>query len=228
MNKRAATIHWIHEQLKDTYGPRPWRTWGNPLSVLVGTILSQNTNSANSDAGFRKLWNRFRGWNKVADADVEDVARCIRISGLSNIKAPRIQSILREIRQRQGRMDLSFLAQMPPGDARRYLLEFKGVGPKTANCVLLFSLMVPVFPVDTHIHRIALRLGLLPQKTDAERAHDLLEPMIPPEHRYEMHLLLIEHGRKVCKAARPACRRCPLRPRCRFGRTCPTPALAGE
>lgn len=200
------------------YGAMPWDWRGNPVSILVETILSQNTSSANSHAGYRKLWKRFRSWNKVADASVEDVAQCIRISGLSNQKAPRIQTILRQIRKEHGEICLDCLGTMSANEARAYLLNFSGIGPKTANCVLLFSQLHPVFPVDTHIHRIAIRLGWLPQQTTAEQAHDLLEPAITPADRYEMHVELITHGRQTCKARNPGCERCRLLPRCPAGR----------
>jgi endonuclease-3 len=184
----------------------------------VETILSQNTSNANSHAGYRKLWKRFRSWNKVADAPTDQVAQCIRISGLSNIKAPRIQAILRQIRSEHGKINLDHLGDMPATSAREYLLSFAGIGPKTANCVLLFSKLHAVFPVDTHIHRIAIRLGWLPTKTTAEQAHDVLEPAIAPPDRYEMHVLLITHGRQTCKARGPLCDRCRLLPKCPAGK----------
>ena len=188
--------------------------------MLVGTILSQNTSDTNSSAGYRQLRRRFRSWKQVADAPVEEVERHIRISGLSQQKAPRIQQILRQIRDEHGTIDLQFLAS-PPWDeqsAYDYLTKFKGVGPKTANCVLLFAFGQPVFPVDTHIHRVARRLKLIPTSASAERAHDLLKPMIAPKDRYEMHILLIEHGRKTCRAINPKCGQCPLLEMCPFGK----------
>jgi endonuclease-3 len=204
--------------LERAYGPRRWRRWGSGVSELVGTILSQNTSNANSSAGYRQLWRRFRSWNRVADAPTAEVERCIRISGLSRIKAPRIQRILRQIRADRGRIDLQFLAGRPPERALEYLLAFDGVGPKTANCVLLFAFGMPVFPVDTHIHRIAIRLGWTRATATAEQAHDLLAPAIAPADRYAMHILLIEHGRVTCKARSPRCEWCDLLALCPFGR----------
>jgi len=118
--------------LRRAYGPRPPQCWGDGVSVLVDTILSQNTSAANSDAGFRQLRRRFRSWNRVADAPVEEVERHIRVSGLSNLKAPRIQAILRRIRGQRGKIDLQFLADLPDEEAYAYLRSFPGVGPKTA------------------------------------------------------------------------------------------------
>jgi endonuclease-3 len=189
------------------------------VDVLVDTILSQNTSNKNSDAGYRQLRRRFRSWNQVADALVEEVERHIRIAGLSNQKAPRIQAILRQIKADRGRMDIQHLADMDAQLAYDYLRKFKGVGPKTANCVLLFAFKHAVFPVDTHIHRIARRLKLIGPKTMAEQAHDLLKPMVGPKDRYEMHVLLIEHGRRTCRAINPKCGECVLLDLCPYGRT---------
>jgi len=208
----------ILRRLRRAYGPRPPKCWGKGVDVLVDTILSQNTSAANSDAGYRQLRRRFRSWNQVADAAVEEVERHIRVSGLSNQKAPRIQAILRQIREQRGKIDLQHLADMDEDAALEYLLSFNGVGPKTAHCTLLFAFGKGVFPVDTHIHRIARRLELIPAKATAEQAHALLKPMIPPGDRYEMHVLLIEHGRKTCRAINPKCDECPLLELCRYGK----------
>jgi endonuclease-3 len=186
--------------------------------VLVETILSQNTSNANSEAGFRILRRTFRTWDDVADAPAEQVERAIRISGLSNTKAPRIQSILRQIRQRHGRITLEFLRNYEPAAALEYLKAFHGVGPKTANCTLLFAFGMPLFPVDTHIHRIAIRMGFIAPKATLEQAHDVLAEAIRPDQRYSLHVLLIEHGRKVCKASRPRCDQCVIRRWCAYWR----------
>jgi endonuclease-3 len=200
--------------LTRAYGPRVWKCWGRGVDVLVDTILSQNTSDKNSTAGFRQLRRRFRSWNQVADADVNEVERHIRVSGLSKQKAPRIQAILRQIRTEHRKIDLQFLCKLTEQQAYEYLTNFKGVGPKTANCVLLFAFGKAMFPVDTHIHRIAKRLGLISARATAERAHDLLLPMIAPEDRYSLHVLLIEHGRKTCKAINPKCELCVLKKIC--------------
>jgi endonuclease-3 len=204
--------------LRRAYGPRPPQCWGDGVSVLVDTILSQNTSAANSDAGFKQLRRRFRSWNRVADAPVEEVERHIRVSGLSNQKAPRIQAILRRIREQHGTIDLQFLADLPDGQAYDYLMSFPGVGPKTACCTLLFAFNKALFPVDTHIHRIARRLALVPPKATAEQTHDLLTPRIAPPDRYETHVLLIEHGRKTCRAINPRCDDCVLLKWCPYGK----------
>src|SRR5689334_13909599 len=134
-----AVMRRILALLRRAYGPRPAKCWGDGVSVLVDTILSQNTSAANSDAGYRQLRRRFRSWKQVADAPVEEVERCIRVSGLSNLKAPRIQAILRRIKAERGKFDLQFLRDLPDEEAYTYLRAFPGVGPKTACCTLLFA-----------------------------------------------------------------------------------------
>jgi endonuclease-3 len=204
--------------LRRAYGPRPARCRGDGVGVLVDTILSQNTSAANSDAGYRQLRRRFRSWKRVAEAPLEEVERCIRVSGLSNLKAPRIQSILRKIKAERGKFDLQFLDALDDDAAYAYLRGFPGVGPKTACCTLLFAFGKAMFPVDTHIHRIARRLGLVPPRASAEQTQELLTPKIAPADRYETHVLLIEHGRKTCRAINPRCGECVLRRRCAYRR----------
>ena len=207
----------VLKHLRGSYGSPVRRGREGGVDVLVATILSQNTNGANSSEGFRRLKEKFRTWDAVAEAPVRNIAGRIRVSGLSKIKAPRIRSILRQIRTDRGRISLRFLRNRDPREAYEYLIRFNGVGPKTAWCVLLFAFGMKVFPVDTHIHRIARRLGLLEEGVSAERAHDVLAPLIAPRDRYAMHVLLIAHGRKTCLARRPRCDQCCILTRCPHG-----------
>jgi endonuclease-3 len=147
-------------------------------------------------------------------ADASAVEEAIRPGGLAPSKAPRIQAMLREVQTRRGSPDLSFLQDMPMEEARAWLRSLPGVGPKTAACVLLFSLGKPALPVDTHVLRVAKRLGLVPHKASAERAHELLEAMLEPEEVYPFHIGLINHGRRTCLAQRPRCPQCVLRHGC--------------
>src|SRR2546423_708368 len=218
MPKEMAQMRRTLDRLRRAYGPRPLKCWGDGVSVLVDTILSQNTSATNSDAGYRHLRRRFRSWKQVADAPVEEVERCIRVSGLSNLKAPRIQAILRRIKAERGKIDLQFLDNVEDTAAYDYLRNFPGVGPKTACCTLLFAFGKALFPVDTHIHRIARRLGLVPAKATAEQTQELLTPLIRPQDRYETHVLLIEHGRKTCRAINPRCDDCVLLGACPYGK----------
>ncbi len=187
-----------------------------PLDELISTILSQNTNDVNRDRAFDSLRKAFPSWEQVRDAREEEVVEAIRPAGLANQKGPRIQNVLRGITDEVGSLDLGFLAEMPVEQARGWLLRFKGVGPKTAAIVLLFSLDKPAFPVDTHIYRVTGRLGLRPEKMSAEKAHAHLEEIFPPESYYDVHLNIIRHGREVCHARKPACEDCILNDICPF------------
>ncbi|MEE9198370.1 MAG: endonuclease III [Dehalococcoidia bacterium] len=190
--------------------PRPY----DPVSELIFTVLSQNTSDHNSSRAFSGLRQAFPTWEALIDADVERVAEAIQIGGLARIKAPRIQAILKTIRELTGSWDLSFLAEMPLAEAKRWLLELPGVGPKTAGCVLLFSLGRPAMVVDTHVYRVGKRLGLIGPKDSPDAAHDVLEAMIPDADILAAHIYLISHGRRTCKAQRPLCPECVLEDGC--------------
>lgn len=189
------------------------------LDELVATILSQNTSDANSDAAYAELRARFPDWDAVRQASVAKIADAIRQAGLARQKAPRIKAILNQIHREHGRLSLDFLRDLPDPDARDYLRKFKGVGPKTAACVLLFACGKSVMPVDTHVHRVSRRLGLIGRSTTAEKAHDDLARLVPPRLVLGFHLLLIRHGRAVCVAAKPLCRDCVLLDLCPTGKT---------
>jgi len=196
------------------YGKRHWQPRRSPLSVLVQTILSQNTSDINSRRAFQSLLASFDTWEGVADADINDIAASIKTGGLGEIKAERIKAALGKIRRKQGRLELDFLNQLPLDEARDWLKQLPGVGSKTASCVLLFSSGRPALPVDTHVLRLAKRLGLIEPRTSAEQAHRLLESLVPAKSVYPFHMLLIEHGRRVCQAQRPRCCQCVLRELC--------------
>ena len=206
----------VHERLLAFYGYPQWRTPLPPLDELVSTILSQNTNDTNRDRAFDALRARYPTWEAVRDADEQSVIETIRPAGLANQKGPRIQKVLREITAQRGEVDLSFLEEMSAEEATEWLLQFKGVGPKTAAIVLQFSLGKPSFPVDTHIYRLSGRLGLRPPKMSAERAHQHLASLFPPEAYYPVHLNLIRLGREICQARRPDCDICPLKDLCAY------------
>ncbi len=206
----------VHQRLLDFYGQPVWRSPLPPLDELVATILSQNTNDANRDRAFGSLLRSFPTWEAVRDATPASVVAAIRTAGLANQKGPRIQQVLKDITTERGSLDLTFLKTLPLEDARGWLMKFKGVGPKTAAIVLLFSLGRPAFPVDTHIFRVTGRIGLLPEKMTVEHAHSHLETLFPPEAYYSAHLNIIRLGREICTARRPACPRCPLRKLCKY------------
>lgn len=154
---------------------------------------------------------------------MKDIAAAIKSGGLGNVKAPRLKAVVREIGARRGELSLDFLAELPLEEAKAWLRSLPGVGPKTAACVLLFALGRPALPVDTHVARVAKRLGLIPERASAENAHGLLEAMLSPEQVYPFHVLLVEHGRRTCAARRPACPRCALLERCPAGQRVTAP-----
>ena len=192
------------------YGPLepPRRT--DPLEELILTVQSQHTSDLNAERAFTALRAAFPTWDDVVRAKPESVADVIRSGGLANTKAVRIQRILREIREREGRYDLSSLSRRSDDEVREYLTTLPGVGPKTAAVVMSFSLGRATIAVDTHVHRVSGRLGLIPPKTSADKAHVILEALVPPELRTSMHVGLISLGREICKAGRPQCEECPL------------------
>jgi len=206
----------VHARLLQAFGDPTWRNPLPPVDELVSTILSQNTNDLNRDRAFDALRARFSSWEAVRDAPRAQVISAIRPAGLANQKGPRIQGVLRAITRERGSLELGFLKELPIEEARSWLLRFKGVGPKTAAIVLLFSLGRPAFPVDTHIFRVTGRIGLRPQKMTVEQAHAHLEQVFPPEAYYAAHLNLIRLGREICQARKPRCPACPVRPQCVF------------
>lgn len=211
----------IHRRLLEAFGEPIWREPLPALDELVSTILSQNTNDLNRDRAFNALRRAFPTWEEVRDASPVDVINAIRPAGLANQKGPRIQQVLRLITAQRGRLDLSFLEDLPLEEARLWLMQFKGVGPKTAAIVLLFSLGMPAFPVDTHIQRVSGRLGLRPEKMTVEETHPYLEALFPPSAYSPAHLNLIRLGREICAARKPRCPACPLVDLCPYPGTHP-------
>jgi endonuclease III len=187
----------------------------DPLDELVLTVLSQHTSDLNAERAFGELRRAFpSGWQQIVDSPTVAVADAIRSGGLANSKAPRIQAILREVLDREGSFDLERLRAMPDAEAREYLMSLPGIGPKTAAVVLSFALARDAMPVDTHVHRVTKRLGLIPPEASAERADRVLHELIPDGLRTPMHVGFIKLGREICKAPIPRCLRCPLRDLC--------------
>ncbi len=224
------------------HGRLPDRPHGDPMAELVLTLLSQNTSDHNSGRAFQRMLARFAGWDEVLAAPTAEVEKAIRPGGLAPTKAPRLQALIGAAREGAaaradgdaGRdpYDLRFLEELPLDEAKAWLRALPGVGPKTAACVLLFGLGRPALPVDTHVERVARRLGLVPPRMPVERVHEELEAMLAPDEVYAFHVGLIQHGRRTCHARRPACDRCPLLDRCpRVGvegpRPLPAPTATG-
>ena len=196
------------------YGDRNWTKRLEPVSELILTILSQNTSDINSHRAFKSLTGSSHNWEKIAGWETGKIAGAIRAGGLADVKARYIKQVLQALQKETHNFDLGFLAQMPVNEARQWLIRLPGVGMKTASCVLLFSLGMPAFPVDTHVYRVAKRLQLVSDKTNVEAAHLILEKMVKPADIYRMYVLMIEHGRKTCKAQRPLCADCTLKNIC--------------
>lgn len=186
------------------------------IDEVVATVLSQHTSDINSERAFAQLKARFPSWEQVAHAPVEEVAAAIRCGGIADQKARRIRQILAAIEEREGTLSLGRLNDLGDEEAEAYLRSLPGVGPKTAACVLVFSMGRPAFPIDTHVHRVAMRLGWLPPTATADKAYQLLAPRVPPGVRYDLHVALITHGRTVCQAQRPRCDACVLREMCAY------------
>jgi endonuclease-3 len=200
--------------LEKQYGPFRWVQRYEPITELIYTILSQHTSDLNSERAGNILLNRFGSWEAVTEAPLTMIEETIRPAGLSKQKAPRIKGALQTILGLRGALNLDFLAGLPLEEAKAWLRQLPGVGPKTTAIVLCFAFGMPAMPVDTHIHRVTKRLGLISSKVSADQAHDLLEPMVPPNKIFSFHMGLIMHGRATCKALRPRCRDCVLRIKC--------------
>ncbi len=200
--------------LEQEYGPCKWQPDRDPIDVLIETILSQNTSDANSGRAFASLKARFDSWEAIASAPVEHIAQVIKSGGLFQIKAARIRQVLEQIEKEHGRISLDALKSMNMAEAEDYLMRLPGVGHKTASCVLLFSLGKPSLPVDTHVFRVAKRLGLIDSRVSIEKTHRLLQEQVPLPKVYQFHIHMIEHGRRICRARQPRCNRCILRVVC--------------
>ena len=203
--------------LDDSYGRPVLSPRYPPVDELVFTVLSQNTADVNTERSFAALKARFPDWASARDAEVEDIEAAIARGGLAHTKAPRIKRILAALSVRTGAPDLSVLDDMGDADAQAYLTGLPGVGPKTAACILLFSLQRPLMPVDTHVHRVARRLGVIDAQVTPEQAHPLLTEMAGPDDAaqiYAVHVDFVRHGRRICHARRPACGECPLAGMC--------------
>jgi endonuclease III len=214
----------VHELLCTAYGcPIPWFHDLDPLSELVSSLLSHRTTNRASGQAFRELRRRFPTWEQVRDAPVGEVQEAVAPCTWPEQKAPRIQQVLREVAARRGELSLDFLAELPVAEARAWLESIPGVGPKTSAAVLLFSrLRMPALPVDSHHHRVAMRLGLIPEGTAVGPSHRLLEALLPPDWTaqqvYDHHEVLMIHGQKCCFFRSPACARCPVLDVCPTGR----------
>lgn len=212
--RRKAKYEPVSRILREVYGELVWTPGRSGVEELVNCILSQNTNDTNRDRAYDALMQRYPTWQDVVEAPEDTLIDVIRPAGLANQKGPRIQAALRAIWHERGAYTIDFLREMPINDARQWLMNLDGVGPKTAAIVLCFAFGLPAFPVDTHIHRVGKRLGFLPEKISADQAHPIMEAIVPPEAYYAFHIYMIRHGRDTCHARSPRCAQCPLTMHC--------------
>ena len=214
--RRKAKYAPIAARLFEVYGRIDWQRDQSPVDELISCVLSQSTTDTNRDRGFAALKARYGSWADVHHAPPQDVIDTIRSAGLANQKGPRIQGILGRVYAERGAYNIDFLADLPIDAAKTWLESLDGVGPKTAAIVLCFAFGRPAFPVDTHIHRVSRRVGFIPDTMSAEKAHPVMEAIVPPEKYYEFHIQLIQHGRETCQARSPRCERCPLTEYCDY------------
>jgi endonuclease-3 len=208
---------YIVQNLENTYGvPKP-APKSDALSMLINIILSQATSDANSDRTFCNLKKRFTNWENVLAAEESEIADAIRLGGLANQKAKVIKDLLRQIKRARETLSLKFIEKMPDDEARDFLQNFRGIGPKTVACTLLFACHKEVFPIDTHIFRVLRRMGILPEKITDAKAHRLLDKLAPKGKFYSLHVNLIRLGRNICRPREPLCEQCPLIEYCDYG-----------
>ncbi len=238
---RPGLQRYVLDGLAGVYGEQHWEPRLDPTSELVLTILTQNTADVNAEKAYEALRNAYPSdrapeihrpgigwggdglstaappdWSMVEHAPLPQLVDVIRPGGLGPQKAPRIQAMLRHIREQRGDYSLAFLGELSPLEARSWLTAIDGIGNKTASIVLLFCFGMPLMPVDRHVERVSRRIGLIPPKATADQAHDLFLGLLEPGDMYAAHVLLIHHGRAMCHAQNPRHELCPIADRCRF------------
>lgn len=217
MDKVTRVLAQVADRLDAQYGAHErFNAQADPLAVLIETMLSQNTTAANMRRAFEAMRAVYPSWHDVMTARPSDLETVLHPAGLARIRSGRIQRLLRALLRDHGQLSLEFLSGLENAEAERLLRAFEGVGPKTAKCVLLFALRRDVFPVDTHVHRILTRLGIVAAGLPVDTVHDLLAPVIPPGRHLSLHLNLVRHGREVCRPRRPGCAKCTLRAMCSY------------
>jgi len=217
--KEGKPFGYIVQNLENTFGEPKLARKSDLLAMLVEVILSQATSDVNSRRTYQNLRKRFANWETILAADENEIADAIRLGGLANQKARVIKELLRQIKEANGKISLKFVEKMPNEEARGFLQNFRGIGPKTVACTLLFAAHKEVFPLDTHILRVLKRMGILPEKITDTKAHRLLDELVPTGKFYSLHVNLIRLGRKICRPREPLCEQCPLIEYCDYGLT---------
>lgn len=211
-----------------TYGERPLKPpRREAMTELIMTILSQRTTAANETLAFKRMWEHYGSWEKIRDADVDELTRLIAPSNYAETKAPHIKATLEQIIRERGEANIDFLEDLPVEEGLAWLLSLPGVGIKTASLVLLFNFSKPIMPVDTHVHRVSLRTGLVPPRTSANKAHALLLTLLPndPYVLLNFHLTCLRHGQKICTWNAPKCPQCPIKHLCDYYHEVVEPSL---
>lgn len=217
--KEEKPFLYIVQNLERTFGEPRLSRKSDALAMLINIILSQATSDTNSRRTFENLKKHFKNWEKILVASEGEIADVIRLGGLANQKARVIKDLLRQIKETHKTLSLNFVEKMPDEEARNFLQKFRGIGPKTVACTLLFACHKEVFPLDTHIFRVLKRMGILPARITDIKAHRFLDELVPKGKFYSLHVNLIRLGRKICRPQEPLCEQCPLLEYCDYGAT---------
>lgn len=216
-----------YEILRETYGARELKARRDPMHELVSTMLSQRTTFQNEAKAYQRMWDRYGSWEAVRDADVTTLTEMIAPSNYPEVKAPNIKKTLAQIIELRGEANIDFLREWPLDEAMRWLLALPGVGVKTASLVMLFCFHKPILPVDTHVHRVSGRVGLIGAKVTTEQAHPVLLKLFPPDPYilYNFHVSALRHGQQLCIWGTPRCEPCPLKTMCDYYQTVRAPKV---
>jgi endonuclease-3 len=211
----------VYKRLLETYGERPLVPRREPMHELISTMLSHRTTQKNESLAFHRMWDRYGSWEAIRDAPFEELAEELEQVQFPGAKAENIKKALTRIIDAHGEPSIEFLREMPTEDGLAWLRSLPGVGIKTATLVLLFCFSKPVMPVDTHVHRVSQRIGLISPKASAEAAHSLLLELLPrePHVLFNFHIGMLKHGQQICIWGRPRCERCPLTDLCDYYQT---------
>lgn len=208
----------VYQRLIEKHGERPLKPRREPMYELISTMLSHRTTEREEQAAYDEMRRRFGTWEAIRDAPLPKLTDAIQNVNYPEAKARNIQTALHRIIAERGEANIDFLRELPVDDGIQWLTDFPGVGIKTATLVLLFCFSKPVLPVDTHVHRISQRLGLIGPKVTAEKAHSLLLALFPPDPHilFNFHINMLRHGQKICIWQSPRCEQCPLTDICHW------------
>jgi endonuclease III len=206
----------VYERLLKTYGEHPLVPRREPMHELISTILSHRTTQKNEDIAYNNMWKRFGSWDAIRSAPLDALTEAIEPSNFPEVKAPYIKGVLDRIYTARGEYSIDFLRDLSAEEGLDWLMSLPGVGIKTASLVLLFCFSKPIMPVDTHVHRVSQRLGLIGPKVTPNAAHTVLLGLLPhePHILFNFHIDMLRHGQKVCIWGTPRCDKCPLTDLC--------------